>query len=123
MIERSLEGARSLSSRTVIRDAILDYKAGKIDLKTLKEITQSKYEDGAAALEYLLKAERFVNDDSIAIYTSGLYEELSCTVLDEIKLLDRSSVLYLTADHEYYVTRSPILSKGHEIGQDMLFLT
>lgn len=120
IMDRSLEGARSLSSRTVIRDAILDYKDEKFDLEALKRFTQSKYEDGAGALEYLLKAERFVDEDLIARYTSEIYDE-HCTVLDQLKVSGEESALCLTDNYEYFVVRSSILSQGRVIGYDLLF--
>lgn len=63
-IDRGLEGARSLSSRTMIKNAILDYENGELGMDELIAYTQPRYEDGVKALEYLIKAERFVDDRS-----------------------------------------------------------
>ncbi len=120
-MNRGLEGARSLSSRTVIRDVILDYKDGKMNLDNLITVTQSKYEDGAKALEYLLKAERFVDDDLIARYAVNSYDNQPCTVWDRLKANNEtSSALCLTDDYKYFVIRSPILSQEQVIGYDQL---
>ena len=53
-MDRGLEGARSLSSRSVIRNAILEYRNGEMDMDELMAATQLRYEDGAKALEYLM---------------------------------------------------------------------
>lgn len=119
-IERSREGARSLSSRTVIRDAILEYKDGKISLSDLETFTQSKYEDGASALEHLLKAERYMDGNTIVKYLGDDYFEHSCPVWDKIKRKDRESGLCLTEEHEYFVVRSPIVFQGRTLAYDQL---
>lgn len=118
-MERGLEGARSMSSRTVIRDAILDYKNGKINLDELMAVTQSKYEDGAGALEYLLDAERYVDEHLIARYTAAGYTD--CTSEKSLAKDDNiSSALYLEDGHEYFIVQSPILWQGQIIGYDLL---
>lgn len=120
-MERGMEGARSMSSRSVIRDAILDYKNGRLDLDGLIEATQNKYEDGAGALEYLLKAERLVDDTVIARYMAPGYEGSSCDRWDGCATLDEaSSVLCLASGHEYFAVRSPIIAQGQVLGYDQL---
>lgn len=69
-IQRGIEGAKSLSSRTMIRNAIGDYKSGKMNLKQLEDFTQEKYEDGAKAIDNLLFAERIVDEKVIAKYSA-----------------------------------------------------
>lgn len=120
-MDRSLEGARSLSSRTVIRNAILEYKNGEMDMDELMAATQLRYEDGAKALEYLIRTERFVDDTIIAGYTSEEYKEHSCTTDDRlIKNNEISTALCLVEDHSYFVILSPLLSEGRVIGYDKL---
>ena len=120
-MDRGLEGARSLSSRTVIRNAILEYKNGEMDMDELMAATQLRYEDGAKALEYLIRAERFVDDTIIAGYTSEEYKEHSCTTDDRlIKNNEISTALCLVEDHSYFVILSPLLSEGQVLGYDKL---
>lgn len=61
-MDRCLEGARSLSSRTMIRNAILEYENGKMDMDELITYSQPKYEDGVKAHKFLVKAERLLGD-------------------------------------------------------------
>lgn len=120
-MDRGLEGARSLSSRTMIRNAIIEYKSGKIDMNELITYTQSKYKDGVMALEYLIKSERFVDDTIIAGYISSDYKEHFCTAEDRlVKSNEISYALCLSDDHAYFVMLSPILSEAQVIGYDKL---
>ena len=120
-MDRGLEGARSLSSRTVIRNAILEYRNDEMDIDELMAATQLRYEDGAKALEYLIRTERFVDDTIIAGYTSEEYKEHSCTTDDRlIKNNEISTALCLVEDHSYFVILSPLLSEGQVIGYDKL---
>lgn len=120
-MDRGLEGARSLSSRSVIRNAILEYRNGEMDMDELMAATQLRYEDGAKALEYLIRAERFVDDTIIAGYTSEAYHDHSCTTDDRLmKSNEISTALCLVEDHSYFVVLSPLLSQGQVIGYDKL---
>lgn len=120
-IDRGLEGARSLSSRTMIKNAILDYENGELGMDELIAYTQPRYEDGVKALEYLIKAERFVDDTIIAAFLSAEYKEHSCTTDERlIEGGEISSALCLADDHSYFAMRSPILSEGRVVGYDKL---
>jgi len=120
-IERGLEGARSLSSRTVIRNAVLEYINGEMDMPELMAATQLRYEDGAKALEYLIRAERFVDGTIIASYISEAYKEHSCTTDERlIKSSTISTALCLVEDHSYFVILSPLLFEGRVIAYDKL---
>lgn len=120
-IDRGLEGAKSLSSRTMIKNAILDYENGELGMDELIAYTQPRYEDGAKALEYLIKAERFVDDTIIAAFLSAEYKEHSCTTDERlIESSEVSSAFCLTDDHSYFAMLSPILSEGRVVGYDKL---
>lgn len=120
-MDRGLEGARSLSSRTVIRNAILEYRNDEMDIDELMAATQLRYEDGAKALEYLIRAERFVDGTIIASYISEEYKEHSCTTDDGlVKNNEISTALCLVEDHSYFVVLSPLLSEGQVLGYDKL---
>ncbi len=120
-IDRGIEGARSMSSRTVIRNAILEYENGEIDMAELIAYTQPKYQDGAKALEHLIRAERFVDDTIIAEYLSADYKDHFCTTEDRlVENSEISSALCLTDEHTFFAMLSPILSEGRVIGYDKL---
>jgi hypothetical protein len=107
-----LGGARGLSGGTATRDAIVDYKEGKINFNELASATQLKYEDKASTLEYLLKAERFVDGDVIARYTAKDYSGKDCDVWSSLtRRKERSTALCLVSGCECLAVRSPILSR------------
>ena len=70
-VERCIEGAKSLSSRTMIKNAIGQYRSGQMSLEELKTYTQAKYEDGAGAIDYIILAQRIVGDNIVASYRVG----------------------------------------------------
>ena len=120
-MDRGMEGARSISSRTAIKNVILEYKNGEIGMDELMAATQLRYEDGAKALEHLIQAERFVEDTPIAMYISEAYLDHSCTTDDSlVKNNEISTALCLVEDHSYFVILSPLLSEGRVLGYDKL---
>lgn len=120
-MDRCLEGARSLSSRTMIRNAILEYENGKMDMDELITYSQPKYEDGVKALKFLVKAERLLGDTIISEHISTDYKDHSCTTYDRLEEGDKmSSALCLTNDHAYFVILSPVVSEARILGYDKL---
>ena len=114
-IDRSIEGSRSLASRTVIKDAIGDWQEGKISLEELATFTQPKYEDGARALEYLLVAEREVEGQIIASFVAEEFLDFNCLAKDDLIQGDQySTALCLDEDRTYFLMLAPVLS-GHKI--------
>ncbi|HRW94040.1 MAG TPA: histidine kinase dimerization/phosphoacceptor domain -containing protein [Thermotogota bacterium] len=60
LVEGCLEGAASVSSRSMIRDQIEAYKNGEVSWEELVSYTSDKYSDGVNALENVLSASRLV---------------------------------------------------------------
>ena len=71
IIERCIEGSKSLSSRTMIKNAIGEYRSGQMSLEELKIYTQAKYEDGASAIDHIALAQRIVDGNVVASYRVG----------------------------------------------------
>ena len=116
-----IEGARSLSSRTMLQSAILEYENGEMDMGELIAYTQPKYQHGVTVLESLIKAERFVDGTIIATYFSGDYKDLSCIPEDGLVESREISFSFCLSDgHAYLAMLSPILSEGRAIGYDKL---
>ncbi len=83
--------------------------------------TQSKYEDGARALEYLILSERFVDGRLIASYAplgDGLCTCFTEGLIEESDHMD--SKLCLINEHVYSVIMSPVTSKKGVLGYDRL---
>jgi len=67
---RGVEASNGLSSRTMIRNAICDYKKGEISFDELQAFTNDKYADGAKTIEYLISAYRCVEGEEVAVYVN-----------------------------------------------------
>ncbi|WP_462319078.1 hypothetical protein [Marinilabilia sp.] len=70
-IEKTIEAARSMSSRTMIRKAIQRYYQGQITFQELKIYTEPKYIDGIKALDNCLHSARYVNNKLLIEYSSN----------------------------------------------------
>ncbi|MGM0500452.1 MAG: GGDEF domain-containing protein [Bacillota bacterium] len=114
-LNRAVEGAASLSSRTMIRRELEKYKAGEITFGELQEYTQLKYKHGASIQDHLLAAYRLVDGRILAHYG----REYS-SLLDNNNFLDsEADDLIITADQRYIIINSPILNEaGNKIGSD-----
>ena len=62
---RFIEGGESLSSRTMIKNKLEEYKSREITFKELKEYTKDKYNDGAKILENIVVAFRLTDNQII----------------------------------------------------------
>lgn len=120
-IQRGLEGARSLSSRTMIKRAIEEYKDGKISSDELMAYTQPKYEEGAKVLEYLMVAERSVDGLVIARY-APLENRVATDFLDRLlfKGAEMEAKIHIKDGLIYSVILSPVLSDDNILGYDKL---
>ncbi|NLT19532.1 MAG: GGDEF domain-containing protein [Syntrophomonadaceae bacterium] len=118
-IERCIEGAKSLSSRTMIKNAIGEYKNGKISLEELKTYTQAKYEDGAKAIDYIVLAERIVDDNTIAIYQIGdVAPVISSVEMEKGPISEVISKTVVKDERIYTVVYSPISIDNKVVGYD-----
>ncbi len=116
-LSRSQEGAKSLSSRTVIRDAIVDYRNGDMNLQELQEFTSPKYSDGARVLDHLVFAERTVDNQVVAKYIRN--SSLNIALFDENLFSDELvSYFIVEEDYQYTLISSPIVFNGEIIGYD-----
>jgi diguanylate cyclase (GGDEF)-like protein len=120
-IQRGVEGAKSLSSRTMIRTAISDYQKGSISLEELMDYTQPKYEDGCGAIEYLVSARRFVGGTVIASYETADNPDIAASYDSGPETLSGVSVQILFhGGGTYAEIVSPILADNVPLGYDSL---
>lgn len=71
LINNCLLNARSISSRTAIRDYILDYNSGKMSWNELRQQTFTKYSDGVKIIHNLKYAIRYVYNKPLVVYDNG----------------------------------------------------
>lgn len=118
IFQRGTEGARSLSSRTMIKEALVSYRTGTMDMEELKAYTQLKYRDGAKALENLRVAERLVNGLSIARFASS--DEPISDQLGTDGDIQFSSRLEIDDSHIFFIVISPVVTEKELTSYDRL---
>lgn len=120
-IQRGLEGAKSLSSRTMIKDAIADYKNGAMSLAELKAFTGPKYKDGAIALEHLVSAARIVDGLVIAEYgAAGGAADSSFPTITERPTAEAISKIIVAPYSVNAVMVSRVMHGSRVLGYDLI---
>lgn len=71
LINNCSSSAKSVSSRTAIRDYMLDYNDGNLSWIELQEQTYSKYGDGVNVIKNLRLAMRYAFDKPLVTYNLG----------------------------------------------------
>lgn len=117
-IKTSVQGTKSISSRSAIRKKIVEYKEGNISLDELIEFSKSKYEDGVNVLDDIIFAKRIVDGETIIdISFDGFVLPESIGIRNELEvsysIVKREDIFYL----EVY---SPIIENGALMGADIL---
>ncbi|HZK20188.1 MAG TPA: GGDEF domain-containing protein [Treponemataceae bacterium] len=64
-VEKNIQATRALSSRSMIREKILEYQEEKIAFSELSNFTRDKYLDGVNVIENIAYAKRVVADKTI----------------------------------------------------------
>lgn len=114
LVEGKLENASSISSRTMIKNKILEYNNDMIDLEELKNYTQPKYLDGIKALEDLSYGARIVNKNIISSYGNQIIK------INKDKIVDELSYEIVHEDEKtYLLIYSPII-ESIIIGMDII---
>lgn len=114
IIERGIENSKSISSRTMINNKILEYKEGKVDLQELKNYTQPRYNDGIEVLENVIYSARIV--DNIIISSKG---SLGKDIKGKKQVQDLVYEIFKENNRIYLLVYSPIKS-NEVIGMDMI---
>lgn len=123
-ISRFIEGAKSITSRTMIRNKIVEYKEGLISLDELKLYTQKKYNDGVNALENCRYAVRYVDTNIIAEFGAADNFDLQTAMNDTVKNDLSTGLFYNYKDSIlFFYVISPIKSNNKIIGYDIMFFS
>lgn len=120
-IEKDIQSAASLSSRSFIRDKILDFTNNKITFNELANFTKDKYTDGINVLTDLQFAERSINNKPLVQINNakGNYTiDLSDLTVDEI-----TYTIYHDESQCLLKVVSPILLDKKILGYDVLFFS
>ena len=120
-MQRGIEGAKSISSRSMIRVAITDYNSGKMTLEELMAYSQPKYEDGCKAIDHLVHAQRIVDGTVIASYTHADSPVFSTSVdFDQATIIDPVSKIIYASGYTYQAIISPIFIDNELVGYDQI---
>lgn len=125
-LRRTIEGAKSLSSRTMINKKLEEYKTGQISFENLQEYTVPKYADGAEALQYILSAYR-VTDGRVAAKWESDYMEssiINSAAEDTYNDLNGSQTeLLINTDNNYIEVKSAIKINAQILGYDDVYFS
>ena len=123
-LQRATEGQKSLSSRTMIKNAILDYRDGKTNLEELQLYTQPKYEDGARVLENLIFAERLVDGIVVGKYSNPRLVtgvKIPQEKLEDELVLNNDILITQLQNRMIGIIKSPIMEGSEILGYDVLY--
>ena len=119
-ISRFIEGAKSISSRSMIRKKIVEYKSNKISLQELIAYTKPKYLDGINALDACVFAARYVDNIPIVQCGDTSSAVLNCVLSDTVYHKIYSQVY----SHDTILNVciiSPIKQKEQILGFDVIY--
>ncbi|MBS7526337.1 GGDEF domain-containing protein [Fusibacter paucivorans] len=115
-MNKSIQGTRSLSSRTMIKQELVAYQNGAITFDALKTFTQDKYADGVGALENVMYAQRIVDQTVLCEVVNDGY------VGNTVPLATvKEALAYYLEDREGKTCLevvSPIIEDGKTMGYD-----
>ncbi len=118
-ISKYIQGAKSISSRSSIRNKIIEFENNKISFDSLKSFSKTKYKDGIQAIENVNWARRY-------IHSIVLLEEGNCKYSNIDSLLTNSSenltnTYLLKKDSTFYtIVTSPIFNDKQIMGYDVI---
>lgn len=116
-LKNALKSAENLSNRSMLIQKIKKYEQGKINFKTLSQLTSDRYQEGASFSNYLLAAYRYVDGKLLNHYGGQHLSILNDFNFSEIKL----SSLQVSKDQKYLVVKSKIKDRaGKKLGSDYL---
>lgn len=115
-ITRCVEGAKSISSRTMIKKQIVLYQDERITFEELVSYTEPLYLEGIFALDNIKSAKRIVNRQEVVGY--GDKEKIS---LFEIREEDKVAFEIIQFKEDFFIrVYSPILNEEKVVGYDLL---
>lgn len=118
-VSKYIEGAKSMSSRSMIRKKIIDYHHGNITFEDLRQYTQTKYLDGIKALDNCTYAKRIVDNKTVVEYKCPkLQYDISTTEQPFPKQLTTS--IYFTDNCLHAKVISPITKDDEIYGYDII---
>lgn len=115
-VNNSLDSARAMSSRSMIRDAILDYLEGGISFEELADYTKEPYYEGLSAYQDVGYAARIVN--GLILVEQGTLKPGS----DYLTRMPAQLAWSIEREQDawFLVVHSPIVLNGRILGYDIM---
>ncbi|MBN2667946.1 MAG: PAS domain-containing protein [Bacteroidales bacterium] len=114
-VEKYVEGARSISSRSMIKQKLIEYHQQSISFKELSEFTDSKFKDGIKALSDCKQGLRLTNQRIITSFgevdSANIFKNYPDSI--QIDIFTQSKLLIVSVTN-------PIFYKNKIIGYDFL---
>lgn len=115
-INKNVQGAKSLSSRSAIRNKVDEYLEGHIDLESLQTFTRDKYLDGVSVIEDVIYAVR-VGDG----YEIARWAEDDAKIPDRLLVDDHLGYTFRMEEGSVYLdVASPIITHNGVVGYDYI---
>ena len=119
-VSGDIQVSGGLSSRTMIKNKIVEYNQGLIEMDELTEYTGPKYNDGASVLDNIVSAKRVVDHQVIASYSNP--NKNVDMPMPEIKEKNPLSYDFILIGGDVFLrTVSPITLEKNELGVDIVF--
>ncbi len=123
VVDKNVQAARSLSSRSAIRDKIVEYRQGKLFLDALVVFTEDKYREGALVVANLTYAIRMVEDKEVAVFKGEGFMETTLPDKNEIVFDEPAALQYRFVEKEgthCLKIVSPVVSGNEVIARDYM---
>ncbi len=116
-IDKYIQAAKSLSSRSAIRDKAVEYLSGDISFEDLTDFTTSKYLDGVAVINNLVCAKRIVDCQIVVSFNST---GNNCVVSDYTDLKELTYCYIIRDGIALFEVVSPITADEKLVGYDVV---
>ena len=118
-IEGAVIGSASLSSRSSIRDKIVEYENGTITLDDLRSFTLPKYTDGLSVLDNVVLAQRFASGQLVASFNRPGFDASGLAGMEDYTHEFRKQ-FFRSNGRLYIKIYSPVMQDGREVGVDIV---
>jgi len=133
LVNSCISNANGLSSRTAIRDFIVDFNNKNLSWSELVSLTKSKYNDGVKVIQNINLAVRYVSDKPLVVWKQGeadidTYKNLFNNSMkieyrfeekvDSLKIIVYSPIIFQNELIAYDIIVVNILEKFNELSKD-----
>ena len=118
-IQQQIEGGASISSRSAIREKIIEYEDGKIGWDGLKVFTEEKYNDGVLVLNHLVFSYREIDKKILVQYIVPGQEKIFNQLEPVSQDLQHNQIFEIDGK-TYFFVKSGIKAENILLGYDFI---